>query len=75
MAGTKKATKDLQTKTTSVKGGKLAVNDNLTLWRAAKPGKKDLPVNKDVKGGAGGTGGTGGSGKLATNDNLTLVRG
>jgi hypothetical protein len=63
MAGTKKATKDLQTKTTSVKGGKLAVNDNLTLFRGAKPSKKDLPASKDVKGG-----------KLATNDNLTLVR-
>lgn len=74
MAGTKKVTKDLQTKTTSVKGGKLAVNDNLTLTRAAKPGKKDLPVNKDVKGGAGGSGSPA-PGKLATNDNLTLVRG
>jgi hypothetical protein len=51
MAGTKKATKDLQAKTASVKGGKLAVNDNLTLFRAAKPAKKDLPAGKDVKGG------------------------
>lgn len=32
MAGTKKATKDLPSKT-SVKGGKLAGNDNLTLAR------------------------------------------
>ena len=35
MAGTKKVTKDLPSKTTSVKGGKLAVNDNLTLLRIA----------------------------------------
>ena len=47
-----------------VKGGKLAVNDNVTLIRAAKPTKKDLPAGKDVKGG-----------RLAGNDNLTLVRG
>jgi len=64
MAGTKKATKDLQPKTASVKGGKIAVNDNLALFRAAKPSKKDLPVGKDVK-----------CGKIATNDNITLVRG
>ena len=66
MAGTKKASKDLQAKTANVKGGRLIGNDNLTLFRAAKPSKKDLPAGKDVKGG---------SNKLATNDNLTLVRG
>jgi hypothetical protein len=74
MAGTKKATKDLQAKTASVKGGKLAVNDNLTLFRAAKPAKKDLPASKDVKAGAGANS-PNGPGKLATNDNVTLVRG
>lgn len=74
MAGTKKAPKDLRVKTPNVKGGKLAVNDNFTLLRAAKPAKKDLPVNKDVKAGAGGSN-PNGPGKLATNDNLTLVRG
>jgi hypothetical protein len=74
MAGTKEAPKDLQTKTTSVKGGKLAGNDNLTLFRSAKPSRKDLPTGKDVKGGAG-SNGPSGPGKLATNDNLTLVRG
>jgi hypothetical protein len=57
MTATKKATSDLQTKKSSIKGGggntkdKLAVNDNLTLVRAAKPAKKDLPAGKDVKGG------------------------
>jgi hypothetical protein len=74
MAGTKKTPKDLQVKTGSVTGGKLAVNDSLTLFRAAKPAKKDLPAGKDVKAGAGSTG-PNGPGKLATNDNLTLVRG
>ena len=64
MAGTKKATKDLQPKTASVKGGKLAVNDNVTLLRGARPTKKDLPAGKDIKGG-----------KIAGNDSLTLVRG
>jgi hypothetical protein len=64
MAGTKKATKDLHPKTASVKGGKLAGNDNFTLMRAAKPSKKDLPAGKDIKGG-----------RLAGNDNLTLIRG
>jgi hypothetical protein len=36
MAGTKKVTKDLASRTTSVKGGssKLATNDNLTLLRS-----------------------------------------
>lgn len=72
MADTKKATKDLQAKTASVKGGRLIGNDNLTLFRAAKPAKKDLPASKDVKGGVGANGN--GNGKLATNDNLTLVR-
>lgn len=74
MAGTKKAPKDLRVKTPNVKGGKLAVNDNLTLFRAAKPVKKDLPAGKDVKAGAG-SNGPSAPGKLATNDNMTLVRG
>ena len=44
-------TKDLPAKK-SVKGGRLGMpNDNLTLVRAAKPGKKDLPSKKTVKGG------------------------
>lgn len=55
MAASKKATSDLPGKTSSIKGGgkdtKLATNDNLTLVRAAKPAKKDLPVGKDIKAG------------------------
>ena len=52
MAPTKKPLKDLKPKSTAVKGGKLAANDNITLVRAAKPVvKKDLPPKKDVKGG------------------------
>jgi hypothetical protein len=43
--------KDLPAKKT-VKAGKLATNDNLTLVRAAAPAKKDLPSKKTVKGGA-----------------------
>ena len=35
MAGTKNVTKDLPSRTTNVKGGKLATNDNLTLLRSA----------------------------------------
>jgi len=48
----KNTTKDLQAKT-NVKGGgtKLATNDNLTILRAAKPAKTDLPAGKDVTGG------------------------
>jgi hypothetical protein len=42
--------KDLPAKKV-VKGGKIVYNDNLTLIRAAKPGKKDLPAKKTVKGG------------------------
>jgi hypothetical protein len=34
-----------------VKGGKIAINDNLTLVRAAKPAKKDLPAGKTIKAG------------------------
>jgi hypothetical protein len=29
----------------------MARQDNLTLVRAAKPAKKDLPASKDIKGG------------------------
>ena len=49
-----KKNKDLSPKSGSrVKGGKLAVNDNWTLVRGAKPApkKRDLPSRKDVKGG------------------------
>jgi hypothetical protein len=46
-----KKSKDLSPKSSApVKGGKLSSNDNLTLARAAKPAK-DLPANKDIKGG------------------------
>jgi hypothetical protein len=58
MAGTKKAAKDLQPKTASIRGGvagSLMGNDSLTLVRAAQSAKKDLPVGKDVKGGLGPT--------------------
>ena len=66
MAGTKRAAKDLPAKTTKVKGGSLAGNDNMTFVRGAKPSKKDLPSKTTkVKGGRGGWDG---------NDNLTLVR-
>ncbi|MEQ1731657.1 MAG: hypothetical protein ABL982_25065 [Vicinamibacterales bacterium] len=52
MTPKKKPLKDLTPKSTAVKGGKLAANDNITLVRAAKPVvKKDLPPKKDVKGG------------------------
>jgi ribosomal 50S subunit-recycling heat shock protein len=57
-----RTTKDLSTKKT-VKGGKIAVNDSLTVVRAAKPGKRDLPTKKTVKGG-----------RITFNDNLTIVR-
>ena len=45
--------KDLPAKK-AVKAGRKAggSQDNLTLVRAAKPGKKDLPSQKTVKGGA-----------------------
>jgi hypothetical protein len=52
-----KKSKDLSPKSSgAVKGGKtdkLAVNDNWTLVRGAKPApkKRDLPSRKDVKGG------------------------
>lgn len=53
MAPTKKPLKDLKPKSTAVKGGKggrIAVNDNITLVRAAKPVvKKDFPPNKGGK--------------------------
>jgi hypothetical protein len=69
--GPAKKRKDLSPKSSNaVKGGrtdKLAVNDNWTLVRAAKPTpkKKDLPSRKDVKGG---------NTRLSANDNITLVR-
>ena len=48
-----KKAKDLPAKSSSVKGGGVSLNDNITLVRAAKPTakKKDLPARKDVKGG------------------------
>jgi hypothetical protein len=49
-----KKTKDLAPKSAgSVKGGRLAGNDNMTLVRGAKPApkKRDLPSRKDVTGG------------------------
>jgi hypothetical protein len=57
MAGSKTTkktlTKDLAPKAGTVKGGRLAANDNLTLVRNAKPKvKKDLPPKKSPKGGA-----------------------
>lgn len=61
-----KKAKDLPTKS-SVKGGGHNLNDNLTLVRAAKPGKKakDLAPKSPtrVKGGG-----------VNLNDNMTLVR-
>jgi len=63
MAGTKHVTKDLPTKASIVKGGGRLINDNLTLVRASKPTKKDLPAGKDVK-----------AGGKRLNCNLTLVR-
>jgi len=53
--------KDLPTKK-SIKGGKVILNDNTTLVRAAKP-RKDLPAKATVK-----------AGKVVANDNVTLVR-
>ena len=47
----KKGTKDLSTKATKVKGGGYSLNDNTTLVRGAKPAKKDLPAQKDIKAG------------------------
>lgn len=47
----KSTKRDLPAKATKVKGGKLIANDNLTLIRAAKPAKRDLPAGKDIKGG------------------------
>lgn len=41
---------------------------------ATKKSTKDLPAKTSVKAGAGGSGGPG-PGKLATNDNMTLIRG
>lgn len=56
MAPKKTPLKDLKPKSTAVKGGKngkngrIAVNDNITLVRAAKPVvKKDFPPNKGGK--------------------------
>ena len=49
--GSSKKLKDLAPKSGAVKGGKLAVNDAMTLVRAAKPTVKDLPPRQDVKGG------------------------
>ena len=47
-----KKSKDLSPKSSKpVKGGGLKLNDNLTLVRAAKPAKKDLPAGKDIKAG------------------------
>ena len=49
-----KKNKDLSPKSNGVvKGGKLAVNDNIALRRAAKPTpkKRDLSSRKDVTGG------------------------
>ena len=46
----KSTKKDLPVKST-VKGGKLIGNDNLTLVRAAKPVTRDLPAGKPIKGG------------------------
>lgn len=47
-----KGTKDLSTKTTKVKGGGTPrPQDNMTLVRGAKPAKKDLPAQKDIKAG------------------------
>ena len=48
--GTKK---DLPSKTTKVKGGRagININDNMTLVRGAKPAKKDLAAQKDIKAG------------------------
>jgi len=47
-----KKAKDLAPKSSKpVKGGRIALNDNLTLVRAAKPAKKDLPAGKDIKAG------------------------
>jgi len=54
--------KDLPTKK-SIKGGRVILNDNMTLVRGAKPGKKDLPAKTSVK-----------AGKVVANDNVTLVR-
>ena len=47
----KKGTKDLPAKTSKVKGGGYSTNDNMTLVRGAKPAKKDLPAQKDIKAG------------------------
>ena len=44
-------------------------SDNITLVRAAKPAKKDLPAGKDIKGGA-----LPPKGGIVNNDNITLVR-
>jgi len=65
-----KSKKDLPVRK-DVKGGKprISLNDNLTLARRARPGKNDLPAGKDIKGGKLN------GGRLAGNDNLTLVRG
>ena len=59
---------DAIVKAGGVPPSKLATNDNLTIVRAAKPAKKDLPAAKDVKGG-----GLPPS-KIATNDSLTIIR-
>ena len=63
-----KKAKDLPAKSGSVKGGGQNLNDNISLIRAAKPGKKakDLAPKSPsrVKGGG-----------VNLNDNMTLVRG
>jgi len=52
VATKKTRTNDLAPKSSKpVKGGRIALNDNLTLVRAAKPAKKDLPAGKDIKAG------------------------
>ena len=48
---TKKPVKDLPPKSATVKGGGRNLNESMTLVRAAKPAKKDLPAAKNVKGG------------------------
>jgi hypothetical protein len=47
----KSTKRDLPAKATTIKGGGRFLNDNLTLVRAAKPAKRDLPAGKDIKGG------------------------
>jgi hypothetical protein len=52
MASTKEPLRAPKPKAAPVRDGRLAVSDNITLVRAARPVvKKDLPPRKDVKGG------------------------